>query len=945
MKPIINLSKPKLRVLGYCSGSGNTLWKAYELQQQMETTFEGCPFEIVGIFADNPQSKSVATALSYSIPVESIDIREYYANLGKPLRDREVREAYDRAALNLIEKLNADVILLAGYVWAISDFVLDHYTVVNVHPADLAYTDSDHRRLLAGANGIMSAFSYNLPTLRSSSHIATKELDAGPLLIRSPEIKVDYDLHDNEEDRFRHYLRLVNEQNRLVGARTILELALGNFLIDDQGMLYYKSKPVPNGLTFDSWEKNIPYFQRNLNALLQPASVAVIGASTRPGIGNAIVQSIQRQTFQGELSVVNKKGDDVLGSKGYTSVLDIPHGVELAVIAVPSHSVLDVVRQCGQKGVSALICITAGFREIGGEGAVLEESLLEIVDEYNMLMVGPNCMGISNTRPDVQLNATILSNSPNSGNIAFLTQSGAIGTSIIDFSEELNLGFSIIVSLGNMAQMNPCDILPLLESDPNTKVICMYLETIPQPRRLESIMKKMTKPVIVVKSGRSLVGSHAASSHTGSLASNDKIVDAFFVKTGIIRVDHLEDAFLLASSISKTPLLKGNRVGIVSNTGGLGTLTADELTFQGFQLPQLDPSTKNALASRLFPEASTSNPIDLVAAAPPEHYEIAVRTLVESRLYDAIVINCVPPATVDTGKVAESIIKGLDDSRIPTFSCFFGPSLGASGNRVMRSHNIPTFSFPEQIPKTMKKMVRKNSVQSECTATDFSSYDRGRIQSIFDNQKKDEYLNPVDCFAVLDACGIPIVQSFYISFEDPQQSLELVYPVVAKIDHPEIVHKSDQNGIQMNIQNLKELSILKDRWMKEFPGARGIHVQQQVCGAIELIIGSIHDPNLGQSIMLGLGGTLVEIFKDISFGHVPITREVALDMIESLRSLPLLKGYRGKPGVDICQLQTILLHINQLLSDFPNIAEMDINPLIFDNRLNHFVAVDARIKR
>ena len=506
LKPIINPARGKLRVLGYCSGSGNTLWKAYELQKEMEQSIEGCPFEIVGIFADNPESKAVAAAKQYGVPWEAIDIRKYYADREKPLKDRTVRAEYDREAMALVEKFHADMILLAGYVWATTDIVLDNYLVVNVHPADLAVTDENGHRLLAGANGIKSAFDRNMDYLRASAHLATKELDAGPLLVRSPKVPVDYTLHEDYETRFRYYLKLVNDQNRLVGARAVLELALGNFSVDDENHLYYKGEPAPHGLTIESWEENKPSFQRDHDKLLNPKSVAVIGASNRPGIGHAIVKNLLDMGYCGKIYAVNRKGENVLGVPGFTDVREIPEPVDLGVLSVPSAGVLDVTEACGQKGVPALVCITAGFREIGPEGAAREKELMRIVDKYNMRVVGPNCMGVANTAPGVRLSATILSDTPPVGSVAFLTQSGALGASLIDFAGELDVGFSVVVSLGNMTNVNPCDLLPMLEADENTKIICMYMETIPEPYRFERVMARMTKPVIVVKSGRTAKG-------------------------------------------------------------------------------------------------------------------------------------------------------------------------------------------------------------------------------------------------------------------------------------------------------------------------------------------------------------------------------------------------------------------------------------------------------
>ena len=944
LKPIINPARGKLRVMGYCSGSGNTLWKAYELQKEMEKTAEGCPFEIVGIFADNPESKAVAAAKEYGIPWEAIDIRKYYADRETPLKDRALRAEYDAEAMRKVERFGADIILLAGYVWATTDVVLDNYTVVNVHPADLAVTGTDGHRLLAGANGIQSAFDNEMDYLRASSHIATKELDAGPLLVRSPRVPVDYTLHEDGESRFRHYLKLVNEQSRLVGARTVLELALGNFAVDDANRLYYKGEPAPEGLTIADWNENKPFFQRNRDKLLNPRTVCVIGASNRPGIGYAIAENMKNMGFFGKTYVVNRKGEDVLGFPGFTSVLDVPEHVDLAVIAVPSAGALSVAEDCGKAGVDALVCITAGFREIGGEGVQREKDLLAIVDKYNMCVVGPNCMGIANTDANVRLSSTILSATPPVGHVAFLTQSGALGASLIDFADELDVGFSVVVSLGNMANITPCDLLPMLEQDVNTRIICMYMESLPEPYRFERAMRNVTKPVIVVKSGRTAKGAAAASSHTGSLAGNDNVADALLKKCGVIRAENLEDAFLLASSMTKMPRIRGTRVGIISNAGGLGTLTTDALIRFGFELPELSDAERAELAKKLLPEASTHNPLDLVAPAPPEHYAAAARAMIDSGKYDALIVDCVPPATVDTGKVAEAMVDILKTTALPIFSCFFGPTLGAAGRAVMKKGGIPSFNFPDQMVRTMKYMVEPKREELPAYDVAVQKKDRAEAKRIAGSAPAGAYLGAEDCFRLLSLYGIPTAKNAFLPADGEPALLSVEYPAVAKIDHPDIVHKSDVGGVRLGLRNAEELRELLAEWKTKFPGLRGIQVQEQITGTPELFVGATADPALGHAVVTGLGGTAVEIFRDVAFGHVPLSPRDPARMIGELKCRPLLEGYRGAAPVDIAAYQAILMRVNEMLLDLPEIGEMDVNPLIFDPVRKRFFAVDARIR-
>ena len=944
LRPIFDPARGKLRILGYCSGSGNTLWTLHDLQLQMEKLPEGCPFEVAGVFADNPASGAAAEAVRRGIPCESIDIRQYYADRGMPLKDRAVRAQFDAEAMALTEKFRADMILLSGYVWATTDVVLDRYTVINVHPGDLALTGEEGRRVLAGPKGVQTALSLGLDHLRASSHLATKELDAGPLLIRSPKVPVDDTPFPDEESRFRHYLKLVNEQSRLTGARTVLELALGNFATDADGSLYYKNEPAPQGICIEDWSENKPRFMRQTDKILRPRSVAVIGASVRPGLGNAVVRNLCTMGFNGSVYAVNRKGESVHGVPAYTSILEIPEPIDLAVCCVPSAAALAVAEECGKKGVAVLLCITAGFREIGGEGVDREKKLVALADKYNMCVIGPNCMGLANTAEDVRLSSMMITQTPPPGPVAFLTQSGAIGTSLIDFAGELDVGFSVIVSLGNMANTNPCDLLPLLEKDDNTRIICMYMETVPEPYRFERVMAGMSKPVIMVKAGRSSAGAAAASSHTGSLAGSDELVDALLKKCGVIRADSLEDAFLLASSLSKMPWIRGRRVGIISNAGGLGTLTTDALVHYGFELPQLEQADRDALAAVLLPEASTRNPLDLVAAAPPDHYEAAARTMIASGKYDAIIVDCVPPATVDTGKVAEAMVDILKTTSIPIFSCFFGPTLGAAGRSAMKAGGIPSFNFPDQMVRTMHYMVKLPPAESRSYRIDVPAGDRMAAAKIISATPAGSYLDADSCFRLLSLYGIPMAKSTFLAAGEAVRLPEISFPVVAKIDHPDIVHKSDVGGVRLDIGSETELTALMDEWTERFPGLRGLQIQEQVSGKLEMIIGASLDPALGHSVLVGMGGTMVEVFKDVAFGHVPLSTADPDRMLDSLRCRRLLDGYRGSEPADKDQLREILMRVSRLLLDFPQICEMDINPLIYDPSRRSFIAVDARVR-
>jgi len=943
LTPIHNPAIGKLRVIGFASGSGDTLWKAYEQQKEMEKTPEGCPYEIVGVFCSKENSKAEATAKQLGVASVCIDINGFYAERGKPLKDREVRAEFDASALELIRPMNADAILLAGYVWATTDCILENYLVINIHPADLSIQSEDGKRLFAGGNGVGDALAANQDHLCSTSHLATRQIDGGPILIISERVPVDYTLHENPEDRMRHYLRFVNDQNRLVGARTLLEVANGNFSTDESGGIYYKEKPAPIGIRIENWEENKPIYQRRIDKLLYPESVAVIGASLKPGIGRCIIENIINGGFQGDKYVVNVRGEDVLGVKGYTSVGDIPGHVDLAVIATPGKTVLDIAGACGKKGVRAIVCISAGFKEIGGEGVAAQEKLIQIVDRYNMRMIGPNCMGEMNVKAN--LNATILDTPVVKGNIALVTQSGAIGASMLDHAEELGIGFSAIVSLGNQADITVCDLLPYYEQDEHTRVIALYLESIIDPVRFYNIASKMTKPILLLKSGSTSAGMAAASSHTGSLAGSDEVVNALINKAGIVRVGSLAELFMCSAALSRMPRVCGDRVALLTNAGGPGILIADALNNNGFDLPTPSPDLLAHLKEILMPEASAQNPVDVVAPAPPEHYSLAAKAMIESGEYDALLVCCIPPATVDTAKVAAALVPVLKESNIPVLTNFFGPTLGEGARKIMAENHLPISQYPEQMADMLAGMRMRSAFQSEPAARMPRTVITA-AQKLLSGVESGEYLPVQDAYAILESFGIKAAKCVLARSVEEAKLADLSFPIVAKIEHPEIVHKSDVGGVRLNIADADEMIKVTGEFIQRFQGATGVLLQEMVHGSgAELIIGSVRDPQLGNALMVGLGGVWVELMKDVTFGYPPLAKSEAMAMIDSLRCEPLLAGYRGKPGVNKDTLVMLLQKVGVMLLELPQIAEIDLNPVLFDHVKNIFIAADVRIRK
>lgn len=616
----------------------------------------------------------------------------------------------------------------------------------------------------------------------------------------------------------------------------------------------------------------------------------------------------------------------------------------MAVIALPSRFALDVAEQCGQKGVKALVCIAAGFKEVGSDGAGQEKKLLDIIHRYGMCMTGPNCMGVINTAPNVSMNATILSDAPKAGNIAMLTQSGALGAAMEDFCGQFGVGFSVVVSTGNQADMNICDFLPMLERDGNTRVILVYMESIQEPLRFRNIVSKMKKPVVVFKSGKTSAGAAAAGSHTGSLAGNGQIAEALLRQSGAINCDSLEDAFRLAATLSKTGMLQGKRIGIVSNTGGLDIIMADALTRNGFELPPLPEESAAYLRPNLMPEASVRNPIDIVAPALPEQYQTVAEVMSSCGAYDGMIITVVPAATVASEDIAEALVEPVRKADIPVLSCFFGPEIAGKGTAVMKKNGIPSFEYPEKMADMLRYMYRSPAPIYSGAVPVYSAEPRRRAVESVRRHAAGAFLPMTACEELLTGYGIPVARSGYLKTPEDAGRLTLAYPVVAKIDHPEILHKFDVGGVKLDIQNAGELRTVAEAWQTKFPGLRGVFVQEYVAGSTEIILGCTHDPTLGHAVLAGIGGTFVELIKDVAFGHVPLSGADAAGMLESLRCYPLLQGYRGRRGVNLPRLQEILLRVNQMLLDLPEIQELDINPLLFDEARNDFAAVDFRVK-
>ena len=926
--PIHNPGTSRLRVLAVCSKAGQAVWSAIDLQKEMEATPDGCPFEIVGLFSDNPDSPALKEAAAKSLPAFVLDAAKYHHGADGAQMSLEASVAFEKAMIELLAPAKADLLLVDGYRWSIQSLLLKEYKAVRIWPG--------------GQLCLTGVLQKRQTQLRAKATYLTAPAGQGSVLVMSEAVDIDYGKFSDENSGVELYLPQVMEQSARAGARAVLELASGHFGFDEKGQLCYKGQVAPAGLEVDSWNENKPRHQRQTEKLLYPKSVAVIGASNKPGIGKAVTANILRDKFQGQVYAVNVRGEDVMEAKGYTSVLEIPGELDLAVIATPPGAVHQVAEECGKKGVGAVICVTAGFKEVGGEGTVAQEKLMAIVNKYNMRMIGPNCMGAMTVKSS--LNATILANSVVPGNVALVTQSGSIGASMLDYAGDLGIGFSAIISLGNQADVTVCDLLPFFEEDEHTNVIVLYLEMILEPQRFCRLAASMSKPILVLKSGRTAEGMAAVSSHTGSLAGDDKMVEAMLEKAGVTRVETMLDLFICASALSMMPQVEGNRVGLLTNAGGPGILISDALIDRGFSIPPLSENLKNSLKGRLFKEASIANPIDVVATAPPEHFALAARAMIDSGEFDSLLICCIPPATVNTADVATALVAEMKDVKIPVLANFVGPTLGGEASRIMRANGVPASEYPEQMAIMLEHMRKKKRLQTvQAFRPDSASIARGR--SLLNAAASGEYLQAADAYALLDIFGIRAARNVIVKNAAEVSALTLSFPVVAKIEHPAIIHKSDVGGVRLNIASSAELEKVVTEFLEKFAGAEGVLVQEQIPSGLELIIGSVSDPQLGSGVMVGLGGVWVEIMKDVAFGYPPLGHEEAVNLINKLKCVPLIDGYRGKPGVNKDALAALLERVSAMLLALPDIVELDLNPVIYDPAKDDFVAADVRIKR
>lgn len=697
---------------------------------------------------------------------------------------------------------------------------------------------------------------------------------------------------------------------------------------------------------------------KQLDAIMKPQSIALIGASTRENtVSSEILSRLIEYNFQGEIYPVNPKADEIQGLKCYPNISDVPGKVDMAIIVIPKQFVLDTLDECAKKGITGVVIISAGFKETGAEGAELEKQLVAKLEEHGMMAVGPNCFGVINTNDNIRLDATFAESLPVKGDIAFVSQSGALGGGILNILDDLNVGFSQFISIGNQAQVNAETCIEYWETDEDTKQILLYMESIDNPENFRKLASRITKkkPILAIKSGRSEAGASAASSHTGSLAGADKAADALLKQSGVIREFSLKGLFDTAKAFSNCPIPKGNRCAIITNSGGPGIMATDAICEYGMEIAQITDQTRETLRSFLPSAASVKNPIDMIASAPLEHYKKTLETTIADPNVDMVMVIYLPFMGLKDVDVAKAVmeIKAQHPEK-PVIGVFMTTSdfFGALSKMEV---NIPFFMYAEEAADAMSRLDQQRKWQErpegKMPSFDVDKAKAAKIikQSIAEGR---EQLTTLESIDVLEAYGIRACKYGLATNEEEVAKLgnEIGYPVVMKMTSKTTSHKTDVGGVRVNIQSEEQLRAeyqdliekLTEKGLIE--GLEGVIIQEMVKGNREMVCGVATDPQYGPMMMFGLGGVFIETMKDVIFRMAPLTDIDAEEMIKSVKAYELLKGARGTTPAQIDQIQETLLRLSQLVSDFKFIDELDINPLLISEKTGEGIAVDGRIK-
>ena len=696
--------------------------------------------------------------------------------------------------------------------------------------------------------------------------------------------------------------------------------------------------------------------QDNLNRIFRPRHVAVVGASEKAGtIGNALMKNLADGRFSGTVLPVNPKYQTMHGQACFESVSVLETGVDLAVIATPMHSVPDIVNECVEKKVGGAVVISAGGKEVGEAGREIEETIWRIAQGGGLRIVGPNCMGI--IRPGVNLNASFASEMPAAGNLAFVSQSGAICTAILDMALKERIGFSHFVSIGSMLDVDFGDMIDYLGNDSSAKSILLYIENLTNFRKFMSAARSVSriKPIIVLKSGRSPAGARAAASHTGAMAGEDAVYDAAFKRAGIVRVDTIEELFDCAELMAKQPRPRGSRLAILTNGGGPGVMATDTLARHGQEPAPLDPETVKAFDAFLPDFWSRGNPIDILGDASAERFGRSLAICFNAKNLDGVLVILAPQALTDPLSVAETLAAAIQERRFPVFACWMGGKRIATAVDVLNAAGIPTYDTPERAVRAFLYMVEyarnlEMLLEVPPKMAGDMAFDPEKVRRLIADAPDRGFMSEADANAILTAYGLPMIRTQIATTETQAARIagELGYPVVMKLHSPDITHKTDADGVRLDLRGDADVGqayrqILSSARQYQ-PDARieGMALQPYFANPdYEILLGAKRDANFGPVILFGMGGIYTEVLKDRSLGLPPMNRLLARRLMQETKAYSLLQGYRNRPAADMPRLEEMIIRLSQLLIDFPEIAELDMNPVLIKD--GDPVAVDARI--
>ncbi len=698
--------------------------------------------------------------------------------------------------------------------------------------------------------------------------------------------------------------------------------------------------------------------KEQLDKIMRPKAIAVVGASTKDHtIGSDIMKRLKEYKFTGDIYPVNPKGGEIEGFKAYTNVKEIPGNVDLAIIVIAQKFVLQAIDDCHEKGIKGICIISAGFKESGAEGAAAEKELVAKLKEYGMRCVGPNCLGVVNTAPDIRMDGCFAESLPERGNIGFVSQSGALGGGILNILKDLNLGFAQFISIGNQADINAETAMEYWENEDDVEQILLYMESIQNPANFRKLASRITKkkPILALKAGRSAAGASAASSHTGSLAGADKAANALLMQSGVIREYSLKNLFATAKVFATSAIPKGDRVAIITNSGGPGIMATDAVCEYGMQMAKISDETKEKLRSFLPAAASVKNPIDMIASAPIEHYKQTIETVMADENVDMIVAIYLPFLGLKDIDVAQAMmeIKAKHPEK-PLIGVFMTKSEFFTKLSNM-DVNMPFFMYAEEAVDGLQRLNQQR-LWMERPEGKRPVYDvnKAKAEKIIKGAVAEgrAQLTTLESIDVLDAYGIRACKYGLATNEEEVAQLgnSIGYPVVMKMTSKTTSHKTDVGGVRVNIQSEEQLReeyrdlIAKLTEKGLIDGLEGVIIQEMVKGNREMVCGVATDPQYGPMMMFGLGGVFIETMKDVTFRIAPLTDVDADEMIKSVKAYELLKGARGTKPADIAQIQETLLRLSQMVNDFKFIDELDINPLLISEKTGEGIAVDGRIK-